>query len=693
MRKSAFLVALAAMALSVMPLLSVSAAGPTPPNPGPMLAPCAPGQMPTQASPCMLPPCAAGQSPTPNNPCAVVGEQPGGPVVPGGGPGGPGTGGSGSGGAGGGKGGGGSGGGNGGNGNQQQGPNPNQSADANGIPYMSSLQQTFSSKYPPDATQTFSTQGGTNGKVGIFFVSNIRGAVLPSIEVRKSTQDGSTFNAHQCTSIDDPSCDPSKGWNGIKVVSGIGNCYNDPAAIISCVESFSIIGADGKEHVAKPESKFPANATEFAGSPGVYPAGKAPWLWTVADDPAGPNSEYLLTGAINSSSENKSVPGTKKLPGRGGVVDGKWLPLVQTFSFEVVPVYKEDAPGLKANLAQEVVDNNGLHRVVSVPVLGCYAADDGICLNRRPFADGVKVKLAMHLSKRISGWIVGRLDRPQVSTQPINDNVDRINVQAGISKDVFAGNWLDASSKVFSALKAPSACPDNNKFGAMVAGQQQEMGMDPGENCAINFYQQIGPLLGDKAYAITPSWTMTTAQRTSNTSKCITDFDGLAGVGATNASAYDPGAPEYNEAKGSLTYHVAAPSLGPDGSSIAARYALSMPVSVFECLYNVKSVPPQATIAVTSLNGSTVTQSVILNQASGWVNFAADNFDFSDTSLLTITLGKSAPASSTAATSSTSKATTPSKPATKTTITCMKGKVKKTVTGVNPTCPAGYQQK
>lgn len=677
MRKPALAVALCATLLSVMPLLEVRAAEPTPPNAGPMLAPCAPGQIPTQSSPCMLPPCATGQSPTPNNPCAVIGEQPGTAPSPNN-----------------------SVGGKGGSGNQQRGPNPNQTADPNGVPYMSSLQQSFTSKYPAGPTETFFTQGGgPNGKVGIFFASNIRGVVLPTVEVRKSTQDGSTFNAHQCASVDDPTCDPGKGWNGIKIVSGVGNCYNDPAAIISCIESFSIIGPDGKEHQAKPESKFPANAKEFAGSQGLYPAGKAPWLWTIADDPSGPNAEYLLTGAIMSSAENKSVPGTKKMPGRGGVVDGKWLPLVQTFSFEVVPVYKEDAPGIKANLAQEVIDGSGLHRVVAVPVLGCYAADDGICLNRRPFADGVKVKLTMHLSKRISGWVVGRLDGPQVSTSAINENVDKINVVAGVSQDVFAGNWLTASSTVLNALKPPAACPGNNKFGAMIAGQQQQMGMDPGENCAINFYQQIGPLLGNKAYAITPSWTMTTAQRTSTTSACITDFDGLAGVGATNASAYDPGAPEYNESKGSLSYHVAAPSLGPDGSAIAARYALSMPTSVFECLYKVKSVPPRATIAVTSLNGSTVTQSVILNQASGWINFAADNFDFSDTSLLTITLGKSvAPTPTPTPTPTTSplassKTATPSKSVSKTTITCIKGKVRKSVTGINPTCPAGYQQK
>jgi len=637
-----------------MPLLSVQAAGPTQPGPGQMIAPCAPGQTPTQAAPCMLPPCATGQSPTPTQPCAVIGEQPG---------------------------------------QAKPAPTPS-SSDADGIPYANTLQQSFTSKYPADPTQTFFTaNAGPSGKVGIFFASNIRGAVLPSIEVRKSAQNGSTFQAHQCKSFDDPSCDPSKGWNGIKLVSGVGNCYNDPAATTSCVESFSIIGSDGKEYPAKPEVKFPAGAKEFAGSPGLFPAGQAPWLWTVPGDPSGANTEYLLTGYINSSAENKSVPGTAKMPGRGGVVDGKWLPLVQTFNFEVVPVYKEDAPGIKASLAQEVIDNNGLHRVVSVPVIGCYATDDGICLNRRPFADGVKVKLTMHLSRRVSGWIVGRLDRPQVSTTHINDNVDKINVVAGVSQDVFAGNWLPNSSTVLNALKPPAACPDNNKFGAVIAGQQGQMGMDPGENCAINFYQQIGPQLGNKAFAITPSWTLTTAQRTSNTSKCITDVDGLAGVGATNASAYDPGAPEFNASKNSLTYHVAAPSLGPDGTSIAARYALSMPTAVFQCLYNVKTIPAQATIAVTSLNGSTVTQSVILNQVNGWVNFAADNFDFSDTSLLTITLGKGAPvASPSPSASASAAAVTSTKPATKSTIVCLKGKVKKNVTGVNPTCPAGYKK-
>lgn len=663
MKKSVVFTGLIVGLLSVLPIIAVTAATPTPPNPsGPMMAPCAPGQMPTQSTPCMLPPCVGDQKPTPNNPCAVVGELPGttssNTSTPSASP----T-------------------------NNQNSSSPMNSGDNSDAPSMQSLQQTFASKYSADSTQTFfTTGGGTPGKLGIFFASNIRGVVLPSIEVRKSTSDGSTFQAHQCKSFDDPSCDPSKSWNGVKLVSGIGNCYNDPSATTSCIESFSIIGSDGKEHAATPETKFPASTKEFAGSPGLFPAGQAPWLWTVKGDPSGSDAEYLLAGYINSSAENKSVKGTAKMPGRGGVVDGKWLPLVQTFNFEVIPVYKETAPGIKAPLVQEVVDNNGLHRVVSVPVVGCYAADDNVCLNRRPFPDGIKVRLTMHLSRRISGWLVGRLDRPQISTAHINDNVDKINVVAGVSQDVFAGNWVNSTSSVLNSLKPPAACPNNNKFGAMISGQQGQMGMDPGEACAIDFYQQIGPQLGNKAFAITPSWTLTTAQKNSSTSQCITDVDGLAGVGATNASAYDPGAPEFNASKNSLTYRVAAPSQAPDGSQIAGRYALAMPTGVFQCLYNVKSIPQQATIGVTSLNGATVSQTILLNQANGWVNFAADNFDFSDTSLLTITLGKASSQSSTSTQSKTAKPIT-------TTISCIKSKIVKVVTGINPKCPTGYRQK
>jgi hypothetical protein len=620
MKKSALAATLTvALTLISLPIITVHAADPMPVT--------------TQL-------CAPGQVPTPTQPCLIQG------VIPGGGPGMPPS------------------------------PSPMPSTDENGIPTTLSLSQTFTSKYPADPTQTFfSASTPTPGQVGIFFASNIRGAVLPSVEVRKA--DGQTFQAHQCKSVDDPSCDPSKNWIGLKVVSGIGNCYNDPTAATSCVESFSIIGSDGKEYKAQPEVKFPANASEFPGSPGLYPAGSAPWLWTVPGDPSGTGTEYLLTGYINSGAENKSVPGTKKMPGRGGVVNGKWFPLVTTFNFEVVPVYKESAPGIKATLAQEAVDNNGLHRVVSVPVQGCYAADDGVCLNRRPFMDGEQIKLTMHLSRRVSGWLVGRLDRPDISTSHINDNMDKVNIVAGVSKDVFAGKVATNSVFTNSMLQPPAACPNKDKFGAVRSGLQSFMGMDPGELCAIDFYKQLAPALGDKAFAITPSWTLTTSEQTSDTSKCITDTDGLAGVGATNASAYDPGAPTYDAKAGTLTYRVAAPSHGPDGSLIAGRYALSVAVPVFQCLYNVKSIPSQAKIGITSSDGKTVTQTVVVNQRDGWVNFAADNFDFSDTSVLTITLPKSAAATTSAKL---------------TTITCVKAKSTRKVSGANPTCPAGYKQ-
>lgn len=549
------------------------------------------------------------------------------------------------------------------------------------------VQQTFASKYSADPTQTFFTGSNMNGsQAGIFFASNVRGVVLPTVEVRKGINNGQSFQAHLCTGIDDSSCSPSQGWNGAKVVSGIGNCYNDAAAIASCVESFSIIGADGKEYVAKPSAKFPSKAPEFPGIPGNYPPGHAPWLWKVEGDPSGSDNEYLLAGYINSAAD------TKKGSARGGVIDGKWSPIIQNFNFEIIPVYKESAPNIKANLAQEIVQGE-LHRVASLPVIGCYAADDGLCINRRPFTEGTKVKITLHLSRRISGWIEGRLDRPVVTTSHINDNVDRVNVTAGFSHDVFAGKFVDKNSQTIAALQAPSACPKNNKFGAVISGQQAAMGMDPGEDCAIDYYKQLAPVLGDSAFAITPSWTLTTTQKTSNISKCITDVDGLAGVGATNAAAYDPGEPQYNSSDSTLTYRVAAPSKTKDGSSIAGRYALAISTPVFQCLYNIKTIPSEAKISITSTGGKDVVQTVSINQSGGWVNFAANNFDFSDTSLLTISFPKAAPAPSSpvaAAAPAATKAAT-AKPAI-VTITCIKGKVKKIVSGAKPTCPAGYKK-
>ena len=70
------------------------------------------------------------------------------------------------------------------------------------------------------------------------------------------------------------------------------------------------------------------------------------------------------------------------------------------------------------------------------------------------------------------------------------------------------------------------------------------------------------------------------------------------------------------------------------------RYGITMSADLMKCLYNVKSIPSQVNIGITSSDGNSVVQTATLNMKNNWVYFAADNFRYSDLSLLTVTLPK-----------------------------------------------------
>ena len=205
--------------------------------------------------------------------------------------------------------------------------------------------------------------------------------------------------------------------------------------------------------------------------------------------------------------------------------------------------------------------------------------------------------------------------------------------------------------------------------------------------------ENIKKYFGDKAIRVTDAWSIMSTQKKNNNG-CGNGSSGLQGIVSTNAAVYDPGAPTADTTNRTLNYRVASPINDPSGKPIPGQYAISMSETIAQCLYNVKSIPSQAQLIITDKNGTQVVQTAAIKTQDGWINFAANNFDFSDLSLLQVKLGADAtakPASTT--TSSTATPPTPTKPTSKvTTITCIKGKLKKSVSGVNPTCPAGYKK-
>ena len=566
----------------------------------------------------------------------------------------------------------------------------------------------FISKYPPDRSvdvfkSSQPSKGGFTDKnypyYGVTFDSSTRNQSIPFLRVENRLSEGNR-DEYLCTSIDDPECSPEKDWEFIFVQGGIGNCDANPGT--ACVASFSVITAEGKEVIAKPLMKFPKNAKEFPGKVNPdgtgYAAGLASWIWRAEGDGPGDEHDYLLTGNVDSVGQNRNKS-WKELQSR-------------EFFFEAVPIFRENSPLIKApeKIMQKKVGRDYREILTSNNETSCYANDDGVCLHRREFQPNTRLKISLQLPKFISGWLNGRLNKPAVTSNSFSANTDLVTVEAGPEENIFAGKWMNRSDiKDFSFKNSEIEKQFKGMFQGYYNRDNPNSLRDSGEEGAIDAYDLWAPYMGENAFAVNKTWTLSNA-RSNNPSNCVQkETGGIQGVVTTNASAYEATAPKYNKENGTLEYRVAAPHFAPDGKTEnIGTYGLAMSITLLKCLYGITNVPTSASVSITTNAGVERVATVALNQIGKWVFLNAENFTFSSPTLR-IKLNQT----SSAATQSTGtpevkkevpapevkevKEVTAAKPAAaaakKITITCTKSKLIKKLSGTNPKCPAGFKKK
>ena len=564
----------------------------------------------------------------------------------------------------------------------------------------------FISKYPPDRSvdvfkSSQPSKGGFTDKnypyYGVTFDSSTRNQSIPFLRVENRLSEGNR-DEYLCTSIDDPECSPEKDWEFIFVQGGIGNCDANPGT--ACVASFSVITAEGKEVIAKPLMKFPKNAKEFPGKVNPdgtgYAAGLASWIWRAEGDGPGDEHDYLLTGNVDSVGQNRNKS-WKELQSR-------------EFFFEAVPIFRENSPLIKApeKIMQKKVGRDYREILTSNNETSCYANDDGVCLHRREFQPNTRLKISLQLPKFVSGWLNGRLNKPAVTSNSFSANTDLVTVEAGPEENIFAGKWMNRSDiKDFSFKNSEI----EKKFKGMFQGYYNRDNpnslRDSGEEGAIDAYDLWAPYMGENAFAVNKTWTLSNA-RSNNPSNCVQkETGGIQGVVTTNASAYEATAPKYNKENGTLEYRVAAPHFAPDGKTEnIGTYGLAMSITLLKCLYGITNVPTSASVSITTNAGVERVATVALNQIGKWVFLNAENFTFSSPTLrIKLNQTSSAATQSTGTTEVKKESPAPeakevkevaaAKPAAakKITITCTKGKLIKKLSGTNPKCPAGFKKK
>lgn len=285
------------------------------------------------------------------------------------------------------------------------------------------------------------------------------------------------------------------------------------------------------------------------------------------------------------------------------------------------------------------------------------------------FPKNIEFRITLKLGSlysQLNGWFFGRVDNSQI--------------------------FLDSKSQSLTVRGAPSLTPVQTGYmpypvpeqfkGQFLGTPNSYNGNLPSYVFPPTIYDPLGSWLKYKNYLQERAsheseiWQINAAPKSffdldRQFELCAAKSTGVTGLLTTNATVYVPKPPTWNSKDNSLNYQVAGPEFLSDGTKNRGNYLLAIRSDVASCLWKSDLKNARATVEVTNGDGSGQAQvaTTTISQRNGWLYFAASGFHFS------------APTISVKLTST--KITT---------LTCVKGKIKKTVSGSNPKCPSGYKK-
>jgi hypothetical protein len=343
----------------------------------------------------------------------------------------------------------------------------------------------------------------------------------------------------------------------------------------------------------------------------------------------------------------------------------------------------------------------------------CVASSmkENLCAQRYAFPAGLRFYVTVRTKQLPAGWLHGRLIEPDI----------KISLSGGVSTVEIQGNPM-AVPVVYKMYRYPEM-PDALKaqYDVTTGGYKK----DPNFLRNPNGYVQGGrtfestdplkrnvmyvptasspegmdqlklwlPYVDDKATALLSYWSARSLEgnEMEGANSCFVGSNGFTGIVTTNATQYSAGPPKFDKAEGTLNYQVAAPHYGTDKSEFKGTYDLVIRSDVARCIYGFSKAPINATISITSSDGTPQIATTVIGEKDGWVYLRAKNFGFS-APIITAKLSQEAEVVVTPTPTPTPSASTKA-PIKAVTITCIKGKMTKKVTAAKPKCPTGYKKK
>ncbi len=507
-----------------------------------------------------------------------------------------------------------------------------------------------------------------------------------------------------CENLQDPRC--SSGNIQYQAILPFCTGPND----VNCTEDVGIVDETGKKTSAVFSRYFPTKAqNQFAGDvQSKLPSGVAGSLFSLPSAPHDGGDTYYLSVKMNGGGSNlNSIRLTD-------------------FSIQLSPVKLEPVTFLNTNndtgwgllKANEGGNPTGKDVWLSAgPGFSgnnyCIASStkEALCAQRYAFPAGFKYYVKVRAQQSPAGWMHGRISDPNISIEQVagNTNIEVQGVPVAVPAVYKMYRYPEMPQplkdqydvKTGGYIKDPNFL--NNPSNYVQGGRSAE---DPDPLKRNNIYaptpsspagmEQLKlwiPYVEDKATALLSYWSVRTLDQgeMAGASKCFQDSSGVTGIVTTNATQYSAGPPAFSKDDGTLNYVVAAPHFGTKGEDFKGSYDLVMRSDVARCVYGFSKAPINATISITSADGTPQVATTVIGERKGWLYLQAKNFEFS-APIIKAKLSQEVVVEPTP--TPTPSASAAAKPvAKKITITCVKGKAVKKVTAVKPKCPTGYKVK
>jgi hypothetical protein len=532
---------------------------------------------------------------------------------------------------------------------------------------------------------SLSVTGDRSSQYGVFFEESIDTLRMPTLlygyNIKNNQQNAISF----CKGLDDPACSEATGF---KFYALFQPCITETD--VDCIESV------------------------YAITPGSPARTQGKFVRAMPSTVAKPYKGDVLKGLPNGGNAGIwNIPGVKNKGGSedyavimsrvGDVLSNGTTSSLGDIRAVILPVKMVSNAGYKANVAVLRERGNSGTKNVSIDHPGtasfepCAIVEDGTCALRQSFPDGVQFGMAVRFSKSVNGWLHGRISAPQIDYQ-VKSYGTRIDMQGLSTKVPVVGGYVPKSAFTDEVKKTINYIPDPGST------------IFPGASGENSMRELTGwaKLLDDKAIAYPSQWIFYNLPeyQMQSANQCIRNSSTLAGFVTTSSTAYAAGPPVFNKETQSLDYKVASAHKLKDGSVFKGEYNLYIDSKVARCIYQFSSAPISANISIVGEAGEAKIATTTVRESGGWLHLSAFGFTFSSPTLK-VKLSQNGDNQIATPAPAELPATTQGQQPTKVkaeqsgkasklssrTITCIKGKTSKKVTGSKPVCPAGFKKK